>query len=43
MSFDTLTGVDLERDFLAHLEGDMIPGVTEYDHDIVYEKPKEFA
>ena len=43
MGFDIITGVDLERDFFAYLEGEMILGVTEFDYDSVFEDPEQNA
>ena len=43
MGFDILTGVDLERDFFAYLEGEMILGVPEFDYERVFEDPEENA
>ena len=43
MGFDIITGVDLERDFFAYLEGDMVLGVSEFDYDAVYDAPEQNA
>jgi len=40
IAFDIVTGVDLERDFFAYLEGEMILGVPEFDYERVYEDPE---
>ena len=39
IAFDIVTGVDLERDFFAYLEGEMILGVPAFDYERVYEDP----
>ena len=43
MGFDIITGIDLERDFFAYLEGDMVLGVSEFDYDAVYDDPEQNA
>ena len=40
MGFDILSGVDLERDFFAYLEGEMILGIPEFDYERVFEDPE---
>ena len=43
MGFDILTGVDLERDFFAYLEGEMVIGVPEFDYEAVADDPEQNA
>ena len=40
MGFDIITGIDLERDFFAYLEGEAVIGVTEFDYEAVSEDPE---
>ena len=41
LGFDLFTGIDLEREFFAHLEGEMIVGVLEFDYGAVVDDPEE--
>lgn len=43
MGFDIITGIDLERDFFAYLEGEMVLGVSEFDSEAVREDPEQNA
>lgn len=43
LGFDVLTGIDLERDFFAYLEGELILGVHEFDYIAVSERPERHA
>lgn len=43
LSFDVMTGVDLEKDFFAFLEGDLILGVREFDVSAVSNDPQSTA
>ena len=40
LGFDVFTGIDLEREFFAHLEGEMIVGVSEFDYGAVLDAPE---
>ena len=43
LGFDVLTGIDLERDFFAYLEGELIFGISEFDYITVSERPERHA
>ena len=43
LGFDILTGIDLERDFFAHLDGELIVGVREFDYEAVSRNPERSA
>ena len=43
IGFDIVTGIDLEREFFAYLEGEMVLGVPEFDYERVFEDPEENA
>lgn len=43
LGFDIITGIDLEREFFAHLEGEMILGVSDFDYGAVLDDPESNA
>ena len=43
LGFDLLTGIDLEHDFFAHLEGELIVGVREFDYKAISDNPERNA
>ena len=43
LGFDVLTGIDLERDFFAHLEGELVVGVREFDYKAISDNPERYA
>ena len=43
LGFDIITGIDLEREFFAHLQGEMIVGVSEFDYGAVLDAPERNA